>query len=431
MPAEPQEPQTFDPTYVKGLRTEAADWRTKYRDLEAAPVLQKGYLPPEVKLSNTDLQVHIPKFPRGDVDNFSVMRAAYADDQARHGDNGRAWDQIAPWEKAYLKALGEIRYKANMGDSVSGQDGAFIAPEFFSQQWFDVLRSLTAIDQLPVRRFNLPYRLSKFPKITNDVTVFYPGENNTATTTRYQFGQIVATPRKAIAYYRVSNELIRDAGDLADNLFRQSTAGAIALDRDAQIFMGSSTAANGPTPVGFLQLAQSGQVGLYYPGSSTSTPLVTAAATGQPFYQTIAQLINKVEALNSNPNVTAGQAICNGIAANAQFKQTLFSSKNFVDGSSRPLWLTEPSQDGGFMGCKWALTNAIPTSIAIAGQTGSFMVAGWWQQLALFECLTLGYATTQESQAYASDQTEVRLVHRWDWAPLHPEAFVVLAGVSV
>lgn len=420
----------YDQPYVEGLRAEAADWRTKFRALEneARPVFQKGYLPPEVKLSTTDVQIHAPKFPKGDVDNFSLSRAAYAQDQAAHGDRGKAWKDIAYWEKQYLDAMGEVRYKANMGDAVSGQDGAYIAPEFFSGQWFDVLRSLSAIDQLPVTRFNLPYRVAHIPKITNDVTVTYPGENNSASTTRYQFGRIDATARKAVAYYRASNELIRDAGDLADDLFRRATAGAIAIDRDTQIFLGNTSATGGPTPTGLVYMPQ---VPIYYPGSSTTTPLTATASTGQPFYQTIAQLINKVEALNSNANVTSGQAICNGFVANSQFKQTLFAAKNFVDGSSRPLWLTDPSNDGGFMGAKWALSNVIPTSVSINGQSGSLIIAGWWQQYALFECMTLGYGSTMESQAYASDQTEIRVVHRWDGAPIHPEAFVILAGVAV
>ena len=428
MSAEP-EPTTFDLTYVKGLRNEAADWRTRYRDLEAEsrPIFHKGFLPPEVKFSNTDVSIHVPKFPKGDVDNFSLSRAAYAQDQAAHGNKGE-WERIAPWEKQYLTAMAEVRYKANMGDQVSGQDGAYIAPEFWSAQWFDVLRSQTAIDQLPIQRFQLPYRRSYIPKITNDVTVTYPGENTSASTTVYKFGQVSATPRKAVAYYRAGNEMIRDAGELADDLFRRSTAGALAVDRDTQIFMGNTSSTASNTPVGMLFMPQ---IPIYYPGASTTTPLTATPATGTPFYQTIAQLVTKVEALNSNSNVTTGQATCNGFVANSQFKQTLFSSARFLDSSARPLWVTDPNVDGGFFGGTWALSNIIPTALSVAGQSGSLIVAGWWQQFALFECLTLGYSSTMESQAYANDQTEIRVVHRWDAAPIHPEAFVILAGLAV
>lgn len=430
MSAEP-EPQTFDLTYVKGLRAEAADWRTKYRNLEeeTRPVFKKGYLPPEVKFSNTDVSIHVPKFPKGDVDNFSLSRAAYAQDQALHGKT-REWDRVAPWEKQYLEALSEVRYKANMGDAVSGQDGAYLAPEFWSTQWFDVLRSQSAIDQLPVQRFDLPYRKSYIPKVTNDVTVYYPGENGTATTSVYKFGQVSATARKAVVYYKASNEEIRDAGELVDDIFRRSTAKAIALDRDTQIFIGS-TVGGSPSPTSFITLALSGQVGLYYPGANTGTPLSSSGATGTPFYQTIAQLITKVESLNGNANVSTGQANCNGFAVNAQFKQTIYSSSRFLDSSARPLWVADLNADGGFFGARWGLSNAIPTSTTVNGQAGSIVVAGDWQQFALFECLTLGYGTTMESQAFANDQTEIRMIHRWDAGPIHPEAFVVLAGVAV
>lgn len=423
-----QEPQTFDKAYVTGLRAEAADWRTKYRELEAdtRPIFKKGFLPPEVKFATTDISVHVPKFPKGDVDNFSLSRAAYAQDQARHGDRGKAWAEIATWEKQYLDAMQEVKYKANMGDSVSGQDGAYIAPEFWSSQWFDVLRSISAIDQLPVTRFQLPYRKAYIPKITNDVTVTYPGENNSASTTVYKFGQVTATARKAVAYFRASNELIRDAGDLADNIFRQSTAGAIAIDRDSQIFLGNT--ASQPSPTGMIFMPQ---IPVYYPGATTTTPLTSTGATGTPFYQTIAQVVNKVESLNGNANVSSGQAVCNGFVANSQFKQTLFSSPRFLDSSNRPMWFTDPNVDGGFFGGKWALSNVIPTAATVNGQGGSIIIAGWWQKFALFECMTLGYSSTMESQAFANDQTEIRVIHRWDASCINPEAFVILAGLAV
>lgn len=429
MPAE-QEPK-YTQEYVSGLRSENAEWRTKYRTLEEekSPVHKKGYLPPEVKFSNTNIHIFVREFPAGDIDNFSVSRVAYAQDQARHG-NLKAWE-VAAWEKDYLSAMSQVRYKANMGDAVSGQDGAYLAPEYFSTQWFDLLRAQTAIDQLPVRRFNLPYRVSHIPKVTNDVTVYYPGENGTATTSVYQFGQVTATARKAIAYYRAGNELIRDAGEVVDDLFRQSTAAAIAVDRDTQIFIGSTVSGGGPTPSSFITLALAGQVGLYYPGANTGTPLSSSGATGTPFYQTIAQLVNKVESLNGNTKVASGQAVCNGFAANAQFKQTVYSSSRFLDSSARPLWVADLNADGGLFGATWALSNTIPTSTTVGGQAGSIVVAGDWRQFALFECMTLGFDSTPHSQAYANDQTEIRLVHRWDAGPIHPEAFVVLAGVAV
>ncbi len=180
-----------------------------------------------------------------------------------------------------------------------------------------------------------------------------------------------------------------------------------------------------------MQLAQSGQVGLYYPGSSSASPLSTSGATGTPFYQTIAQLIAKVEILNGNSNVTSGQVVCDGVAAHSQFKQTVYSSARFLDSSNRPLWVADLNADGGFYSVHWALSNILPTALSINGQSGSILVAGAWRQYALFECMTLGYGSTMESQAYANDQTEIRLVHRWDAAPIHPEAFVVLAGVAV
>jgi len=74
-------------------------------------------------------------------------------------------------------------------------------------------------------------------------------------------------------------------------------------------------------------------------------------------------------------------------------------------------------------------SNILPTNSTDGGGTASsFVVAGWWEMYALFQALQVAYDTTMEATYFQNDQTGVRVLSRWDGAPLHPEAFAVLAG---
>lgn len=440
------ETKSFPLDYVQELRAENAHYRVKAKELDAAStVTRKGYLPHGVTPYTTDLSVHINHFPLGDTDNFSVSRAAYAKAQSGGRMEGRAWDMFAPWEKAYLHALAKVSYKAQ-GDQVSGQDGGFLAPEDWNATWFGLLRSFTVLDQLPITRVSVPARIEHLPKVSGDVTVSYPGENTSPTGTTFQFGQVSYTAHKAMAFMNVSNELIRDASELADQMFRKQTAAAIATDRDTQLLVGPTT---GPGPTGLVSLASIGTISKYYPGANATTVIGTSGAHGIPSFLHVSGLRDKVHQLNGSTKVTAGQAHCTGIIAHSRLENEIFTltaaAGPWTDGQGRPLWMTalgatqDTSKDGergdpnGLMGQAWALTNILPVNSADGGgSASSFMIAGWWEQYVLFECLSPAYDATifggSASVGFGADETQIKVIYRYDGAPAHPEAFAVLAG---
>jgi HK97 family phage major capsid protein len=430
--------KTFDADYVKEIREEAAHYRVEAKDAKAKlTVLQKGYLPTEVTPSNSDVTVHINKFPLGDADNFSVSRAAMAKGMSDGRLTGSAWDKFAPWEKAYLSALAET--KASQGDQISGIDGGFLAPEVWNLRWFDLLRAQSALDQLPITRMAVPARMARIPKVLIDVTVSYSGENTAPTATTFTFGQLNYTARKASAVLNLSNEMIRDSAGLADQILRTSTAGAIATDRDTQLLVGQGTggALSQFAPVGMINSGTVASNFTYYPNTSVSGAISTTPASFTPSYQHLAQLIAKVEVLSQFSGVNVGQASVNGAIANPQFKQTVWSSARFQTATTaQPIWVDDLNARNGLFGMKWALTNVIPTNLIKGGGTSeSVIIIGDWRQYVLFECLTLGFDAQPysgtSSVGFAADQTQVRVIHRYDGAPAHPEAFGILAGVLV
>jgi len=406
------------------------------RPAEALPtappeaVLRKGYLPPDVNLGNSDLRFHINEFPLGGIENYSVARAAYAMAQAKQG-RSLAWQKYAPWEHAYQQALTKA-----MGDQVSGLDGAYLAPEQWGTRLFDLLRSFSALDQLPITRVRVPVRILRLPKISGDITIQYPGENAQITASQYSFGQLSYNAHKANALYNESNELFRDAPEVIDQALQLSASRAIATDRDTQLLTG----AGGPKPTGITTLATAGTVAKYFPPASASGSLQTTANHNTPSFNHMSQLRGKVTSLNGNSNVTAGQAQCDGIVVHSRFEQTVMTlgtaAGSWTDSQGRPLWvmgLNGESSDPqtGLLGMKWALSNVLPTNSTDGGGTASsYAIAGWWAQYVLFECTAFTFEATPFAQGFASDQTQVRITYRFDGGPAHPESFAVLAGVD-
>lgn len=409
-----------------------------------ARVIEKGFLPPSTRTRPE--RVNINRFPLGDMDNFSASRAALARSQELMGkSHDYAWLRDAPWEKAYYDALADIEYKAQ-GEYVSGQDGGFLAPEIWGGPYFSLLRGFSVIDQMPVTKVQVPARIRHLPKVMGDVTMTYPTEGTAGTNTGFLIGLLTYTARKAEHLVPISNELIRDAAGMADQLLRKESAMAHAFDRDTQLLTGQG----GPNPTGLLTLATIGTVSKYYVGTSATSGIQAGANHGTPSFLHVSQLRGKVHQLNGISNFPNGQAHCNGMIAHTRFEQTVLTQATaagaWTDANGRPLWmggLGRPmmGQDAsGFrandqfadpvnlMGQIFALTNIVPiTSTDGGGTASSFLIAGWWDMYVLFESNAFQYDAAIEP-AFSSDQTLVRVIHRYDGAPARPEAFAVLAG---
>src|SRR5262249_45204209 len=274
---------------------------------DASNVVKKGYLPSGVR----GVIMNVNRFPLGDIENWSLARAAYAQSQSKllYGGPGHAgtWRKHAPWEYAYyealenqdlyrreLKGFGSFQVKAQ-GEMVSGLDGGFLAPEQWVGPYFGLLRSFSFINQLPVTRVNMPARIIHLPKVMGDISEPYTLENQQVTASQFLFGQLSYTARNAKAFVPVSNELMRDAPELADQILRKEGALAHAIDRDTQALMGGG----GPNPPGLVPMAQAGTIIRYWPNPTTTTSISrSAVAHATPSFMHVSQLRGQVHALN-------------------------------------------------------------------------------------------------------------------------------------
>ena len=409
------------------------------------------------------------KFPRGDIDNFSVCRWSMACEQARNTNAGElAYARIAPWEKAYYAALeayaltkSESTLKAQ-GDMISGQDGGWLAPELWSTSFIDQIHPASALARLPVTRIPMGTRVVHVPRLSMNLQVNWAGENSSLTASQAQFQQVSFTARKQALFIQISNELIRDSNPAAMQILQTNGSKYMAWDQDFQALLGTGQSA---TPTGLynqtnVTKANGTNGGGFNGGSNT----LVGTNSKYPTVSDIAAGIYNVEDLNGSANVPLGQAQCTGILGPVALKVHITGQSDAAQGvsagSQRPNYdfgwnqmrwqnrLDGASALDGLMGVDtWVLSNIIKKTL-VAGTGGASAAPttvnnltspnpvaagnmnpvffGDWQHLWLMERQDIEILSSNVAgTAFQADQTWIRLIRRLDIGVAHPEPFYI------
>lgn len=386
-----------------------------------ARVVEGGLLPMPLSYAERKAGINFNEFPRGDYDNFSLSRYCMAIQKAIAGYT--SWEEArntAPWETQYYAAAKKIKVydpvlKAQ-GDMVSGQDGGFLAPEFWSTNFFDQLYASQVVTQLPITTMRMGYRVQHMPKLTTAVTISYANENAALATTQASFNQLSFTARKQGEIIQISNELIRDSVPAADQILQNHAVKWMALDRDKQLLLGNGQSG---APVGLVNV---GGVGL------TTTTLATNAS---PLYTELAKGIVAVETLNGlSTNNPIGMATCTGVLGMPALKQQIL---NIVDSNGRPLYDFQginairgafPAAGGGqFDGMMGVPTWRFSQVFAEAANSRHIYFGDWQWLIYMVRQDVEIMVSNVAGTAFASDQTWIRLISRYDVGVAHPEAF--------
>lgn len=376
-----------------------------------------GYFPHTLKSIDPEVRknINVNSFPRGDLDNFSMARYAMAAQRYHYLGEPRA--KSAPWETMYYDAAKAITVfdpvtKAQ-GDMVSGQDGGFLAPEFWSTNFLDQLYAAQVVTQLPITQLRMGTRVVHMPKLTTAISISYAAENATLATTQASFSQLSFTARKQGQIIQISNELIRDAVPAADAILQNHAVKWMALDRDIQLINGNGQAG---APVGLVN-------------ATNFTALGSLATNASPLYSELNTAIYNVENLNGSTNVPFGQTACTGFFGAVIVKKELM---NIVDSNGRPLLDFQginglrgsiPNTGNYFDGAlgvpTWRLSNILNQSA-----NSHYGVFGDWQWLYYMQRQDVEIMVSNVAgTSFASDQTWIRLISRYDVGVAHPEAF--------
>lgn len=365
--------------------------------------------------------INVNSFPRGDLDNFSLSRFAFAQQRAHYmGTDAR---KEAPWECMYYDALGKILYtdpvtKAQ-GDQVSGQDGGFLAPEFWANNFYDQLYAAQVVTQLPITTMPMGYRVVHMPKLTSAITISYSSENSALATTQAAFQQLSFTARKQGEIVQISNELIRDAVPAADQILRNHAIRWMALDRDKQLLKGTGQAG---APVGLLNVG----------GAGVTT--TTLASAGAPFFSEFLTGIVNVETLNGSTNAPLGMTQCSGVFGHPILKSQILSMKDSTSAATgRPEYDytgmnamrgSFPAAGGGAFDGLFGVPTWRFSNILNESANSRSIIFGDWQWLVYMVRLDLEIMVSNVAgTAFASDQTWLRFISRYDVGVAHPEAF--------
>lgn len=420
------------------------------------------------KKTNSGVSFNVLKFPKGDIDNFSVCRWAMAlERSANTAEGSGAFAKWAPWESAYYAAVEAYGQTKAQGDMVSGQDGGFIAPELWSTNFIDQIYPQAATSRLPITRINMGNRVVHVPRLSANIQVNYGAENASLTANQAQFQQVSFTARKQYAFIQISNELIRDSNPAAQTLLQNNAARYMALDMDYQILLGNGLAG---TPVGLYNQTNvtkaNGTNGGGFNGNTG--PAAVGSNSKYPRLDDLTNAIFNVEDLNNSTNVPIGQASVTGVVGAVALKTLITGysdiAQGVTNGTTRPdydfgynqmRWANRPdgsSSLDGFLGVpQWVLTNivkhsllhgsggasAAPTSnssglaspnpLAVADMNPVFF--GDWQHLWVMQRMDIEIlASNVAGTAFQNDQTWIRLIRRYDVGVAHPEPFYVVTN---
>lgn len=142
-------------------------------------------------------------------------------------------------ERDAMKHFGiEVAGKAANG-SVFTQGGALVPEEFLPE--LIELKEVYGVGRRLCRVVNMGRDVLSIPRLTDDITVYKPGENVAATASQPAFDSVKLTAEKWAALTQASSEIVEDSAlSFADTLMG-SFARAFAKQEDTCIFNGDGT----------------------------------------------------------------------------------------------------------------------------------------------------------------------------------------------
>ncbi|HUU94931.1 MAG TPA: phage major capsid protein [Phycisphaerae bacterium] len=351
----------------------------------------------------------------GDAMRANVSQTVVKGSRKSGDDPDRSRDEPVSFTK-YLKGaiLGNWReadgeqeiFKALGRDSATA--GGFFVPPQLSDEVIERLKATAVVRSMPGVRVVPMTRTDKLQinRVTGAPAVTWSGEAATLSEdTGLTFGQVTLELKKATVLYKLSRELLEEAGPEVDNLVRTEIAEQLAIEEDKVFLRGTG----GLQPLGFL----------YHPGVLNTD--LSARVGGD----NIRDAIYQVRAQNSE--ITGFVADPVALAHLADEKD---SNGRFIINENGNLGSPGTSVQGvmRLLNIPVKSTTQIGTG-DYPGSTETFIVGGKWSDMLIGERPGLRIDTS-EHVYFANDQIGLRIVKQVGMALRHPEAFVVIKGIT-
>lgn len=156
------------------------------------------------------------------------------------------------------------KYRASMVAGTDSLGGFLVMPQLMSNEWRDIFRANSALDQLGISELNgLSAEPVIIPKATQGLTGYWLAETGAPTESNMKFGQMTLRPRRFGALASISDRLLKESDQSVENMVRNSLLADIALFEQNGLLEGISGESQ---PAGLFLTEISG--GSMYQGST-------------------------------------------------------------------------------------------------------------------------------------------------------------------
>jgi HK97 family phage major capsid protein len=328
-------------------------------------------------------------------EKFSLFKALYA---IATGD----------WSQAQFEAdvFRQTRDMATSPDS----SGGYLVPAQAIPELIEMLRTEAVVFQMGATLLdNLTGSPVELPKQTGGATAYWVGENEALTGSDAALGQLQLTPKSVGALVKLSNRLLRLSNPSAEAMVRADVARVISLAIDLAALRG--TGANGQ-PTGIANTA-----GINTKGFGTATP-------NFDFFFDMEYELAVDNALRGKLGFVFHPCVKRSLS---KLKVAQFSGDTGGEYIIRPM---DANALTNYIGYPFALTTQIPINLG-TGTNETEIYFGNWQELVVGQWAGIEILPSKEAgDAFAKNQTWIRIISDVDIGLRHAESFCLGTGVK-
>lgn len=321
------------------------------------------------------------------------------------------------WSNAgYEKEVVDQTRQKALATSTDGA-GGFLVPTQAIQDMIELLRAQTVVREIGATVLDgltgIPVEL---PKQTGGSTTYWVGENTAITPSDLTFGQLAMNPHTVAALVKLSNRLVRMSSPAAEQIVRNDIATELALTMDLAALRGTGI---GGEPLGIANT----------PGLSTIDFNASASVSGyvtNPGYEQLYDMeyqLAQANALRGNLGFLFHPTLRRAIA-----KIRVDQGGGSADGQFLSSPVTDPQLES-YLGYPFRKTTQIPNNLGAGSSTEVYF--GNWSDMIIAMWGGMQILASQEtSDAFAKNQTWVRILMDMDIGIRHIESFVLGTNVN-
>lgn len=311
--------------------------------------------------------------------------------------SGRTFQGMAVPMSVFLQPV-EQRVMTTTAPGV-GAGSNLIAADYRPGDYIDLLRNALVVRQLGARVLSGLVGNIAIPRLKQDATAAWVGENQAIPTSDMAFGQLGMAPKHVGARTEFSRQLLQQSSPDIEALIRSDFATVLAAEVDRAAINGSGTA---PEPCGILNTPGIGSVSLGTNGGALT-------------FDAVADLQGAVD----DTNVSGGAFLTN--------TKVRRQAAKMKDANGVPLGISTV-----FQGSQPAISNNVPFNLTKGTGNGlSALIYGNWSDLLLgywseFDLLVNPFA----EEAYAKGNVQVRGMVTMDVAVRYPQSFAAITDIK-